>query len=70
LNERRKARNHVCPPGRGVVPLSSLYELIGRLVVRLAWWRFGRQIQIAGVVALAAAVAGGYLLSRREPPEG
>ena len=58
--------------------MSSVYELVGRLVVRLgwplvvrlAWWRFGRQIQIAGVVALAAAAAGGYLLSRREPPEG
>jgi hypothetical protein len=50
--------------------VSSLYELIGRLVVRLAWWRFGRQIKVAGVVALAIALAGGYLLSRREPPEG
>jgi hypothetical protein len=50
--------------------MSAVYELIGRLVVRLAWWRFGRQIQIAGVIALAAAVAGGYLLSRRQPPEG
>jgi len=70
LNERRKARNHLRPPGRGMVFVSSLYELIGRLIVRLAWRRFGRQIQIAGVVALAAAAAGGYLLSRREPPEG
>ena len=50
--------------------MSAVYELIGRLVVRLAWWRFGRQIQIAGAIALVAAVAGGYRLSRREPPEG
>jgi hypothetical protein len=50
--------------------MSVIYELIGRIVVRLAWWRFGRQIQIAGAVALAAAIAGGYLLSRRDPPEG
>lgn len=50
--------------------MSAVYELIWRLVVRLAWWRFGRQIQIAGAIALVAAVAGGYLLSRREPPEG
>lgn len=50
--------------------MSSLYELIGRAVVRLAWWRFGRQIQIAGIIAGAALVAGGYLLSRRDPPEG
>jgi hypothetical protein len=50
--------------------MSSVYEWIGRLIVRLLWWRFGRQIQIAGAVALVAAIAGGYLLSRREPPEG
>ena len=49
---------------------SSFYELIGRLVVRLAWWRFGRQIQIAAATGLLAAVAGAYLLSRRDPPEG
>ncbi len=50
--------------------MSAIYEFIGRLVVQLAWWRFGRQIQIAGAVALLAAAAGGYLLSRRDPPEG
>lgn len=49
---------------------SAIYELIGRVVVRLAWWRFGRQIQVAGLVALVAAAAAGYVLSRREPPEG
>ena len=50
--------------------MAAIYELIGRVVVRLAWWRFGRQIKLAGVVALGAVLAGGYLLSRREPPEG
>jgi hypothetical protein len=61
--------------------MSSIYELIGRLVVwhapligRLVVWyvrqRYGRQIKIAGGVGLAAALAGGYLLAKREPPEG
>lgn len=50
--------------------MSYIYELIGRAVVRLAWWRLGRQIQIAGIVVLFLAGAGGYLLSRRDPPEG
>jgi hypothetical protein len=50
--------------------VSTVYELIGRLVVRLAWLRFGRQIKIASGVALAAAAIGGYLLAKREPPEG
>jgi hypothetical protein len=50
--------------------MSLIYELIGRIVVRVAWWRFKRQIQVAGALAILAALAGGYLLSRREPPEG
>jgi hypothetical protein len=50
--------------------MSIVYERIGRFVVGLVWWRFKRQIQIAGGLAVLAAVAGGYLLSRREPPEG
>jgi hypothetical protein len=49
---------------------SSIYELIGRLVVWYARQRYERQIKIAGGVALAGALAGGYLLARREPPEG
>ena len=50
--------------------MSAIYELIGRTVVRLAWWRFGTQIKVAGALALAGVVAAGYLLSHREPPEG
>ena len=50
--------------------MAVVYELIGRTVVKAMWWRFGRQIQVAGVVALFAAGAAGYLLSRRDPPEG
>lgn len=50
--------------------MSRIYELIGRLVVRLAWLRFGRQIKLAGGVLAVLALAGGYLLARRQPPEG
>lgn len=50
--------------------MAYIYELIGRAVVRVVWWRFGRQIQIAGAVALLAAGLAGYLLSHRDPPEG
>lgn len=49
---------------------SAIYELIGRAVVRLVWWRYRKQIQLAGAAAVAGVVVGGYLLSRREPPEG
>ncbi len=50
--------------------MAAVYEYIGRTVVRVVWWRFGRQIQIAGVAALFLAGAAGYLLSRKSPPEG
>jgi hypothetical protein len=50
--------------------MSTIYELIGRIVVRLAWLRFGRQIKIAGGVFAVLVLAGGYLLAKREPPEG
>ncbi|MGI9020544.1 MAG: hypothetical protein ACR2G3_07535 [Solirubrobacterales bacterium] len=50
--------------------MSSLYELIGRTVVRLAWWRFGTQIKVAGALALVAIGAAGWLAATREPPEG
>jgi hypothetical protein len=50
--------------------MSAVYELIGRAVVRLAWWRFSKQIKIAGAVALAVLGVAGYLAAKREPPEG
>jgi hypothetical protein len=50
--------------------VSSIYELIGRAVVRFAWARYGRQITVAGAVFGAALLAGGYVLARRTPPEG
>ena len=49
---------------------SMIYELIGRIVVRFAWLRYGRQIKLAGAAVALGAVGGAYLLSRREPPEG
>ena len=50
--------------------MSSVYELIGRLVVRLAWARYGRQITIAGAVFGALLLAVGFAFAKRQPPEG
>jgi hypothetical protein len=50
--------------------VSYVYELIGRLVVRAAWFQFGHRIKVAGAVAAVVALAGGFLIARREPPEG
>lgn len=47
-----------------------IYEAIGRFIVRLAWWRYGRQLTIAGAVLGVAAVAGVAALAKRQPPEG
>jgi len=49
---------------------STIYELIGRLAVRGAWMRFGRQIKVTGIVVGVLGAVGGYLLAKREPPEG
>jgi hypothetical protein len=49
---------------------SALYELIGRMIVRLFWFRWAGQIKLAGGVFAVLAVVAGYLIARREPPEG
>jgi hypothetical protein len=48
----------------------SAYEIIGRLVVRIAWLRYSRELKIAGGVFAVLALAAGYLIASREPPEG
>ena len=48
---------------------STIYEVIGRLVVRLIWLRFCTQIKIAGGV-LAVTSWSPATLAKRQPPEG
>ena len=50
--------------------MSLVYELIGRLVVRTLWWRFQREVRIAGGMVAAMIVVAGFLAARRTPPEG
>jgi hypothetical protein len=50
--------------------VGSIYELIGRLVVRVAWMRYGRQIKMTAAGFAAVGLVAGYALSRRQPPEG
>ena len=50
--------------------MSVIYELIGRLVVRTLWWRFQRELRIAGGVFAALVLVAGFLAARRTPPEG
>lgn len=50
--------------------IDSIYTLIGRLVVRIAWMQYGRQIKLAAGAALALGAVAGFVFARRQPPEG
>ena len=50
--------------------MSSIYELIGRIVVAFVRRRFGRQIQLGAGIALAVGVLGAYLFASRSVQEG
>ena len=54
--------------------MKLFYEIIGRLVVTFVRRRFGRQIGVAGAVALATAIVGGavaaYLMASKDVEEG
>ena len=50
--------------------MSSVYEVIGRAIVRLTWMQYGRRIRIAGAVGLVAIGVAGWFAATREPPEG
>jgi hypothetical protein len=50
--------------------MSSIYELIGRIVVGFVRRRFGRQIQLGAGIALALGVLGAYLFASRSVQEG
>jgi hypothetical protein len=50
--------------------MSLIYQSIGRLVVFIVRRKFGRQLQVAGGVAVAAAVVAAYLLASKDVEEG
>ena len=50
--------------------MATIYELIGRLVVRSVRVRYRRQIRIAVGIGVAGVLAAAYLAATREPPEG
>ena len=50
--------------------MSAFYEGIGRLVVWFVMRRFGRQLRIAGAVAVVLVAIAGYLAASRDVDEG
>ena len=49
---------------------TAIYEKVGRFILHLVWLRFGNRLKLAGSVFALAVLAGGWLVARREPPEG
>jgi hypothetical protein len=47
-----------------------IYQAIGRLVVWVALKKFGRQLRIAGAVAIVLVAIAGYLAASRSVDEG
>ena len=47
-----------------------IYQAIGRLVVWVVLKRFGRQLRIAGVLAIVVVGIAGYLAASRSVDEG
>jgi hypothetical protein len=50
--------------------MSTVYEAIGRWMVRLWLVRFRRQLRIAAGVGIVAILLGGYLAAKRSVDEG
>jgi hypothetical protein len=50
--------------------MATIYQLIGRMVVRFVRVRYRRQIRVALGIGIAGVVAGAYLAATRQPPEG
>ena len=49
---------------------AAIYERVGRFILGLVWLRFGNRLKLAGGVFALALIGGGWLVARREPPEG
>jgi hypothetical protein len=49
---------------------NDIYEFVGRLVLWAIRTRYRTQIRVAAGAGIAAVLVGGYLVARRQPPEG
>jgi hypothetical protein len=50
--------------------MTKIYRLIGKFMLRYWLVRYRRPIQVAAGVATAIALAAGYAIATRRPPEG
>jgi len=50
--------------------MTTIYRLIGKFMLRYWLARYRRQIRVAAGMATAIAIAVGYAIATRQPPEG
>ena len=50
--------------------MTTIYQLIGRYMFRYWLVKYRRQIRITAGLATAVALAAGYAVASRQPPEG
>jgi hypothetical protein len=50
--------------------MTTIYRLIGKFMLRYWLVKYRRQVQVAAGVATAIALAAGYAIATRQPPEG
>jgi hypothetical protein len=50
--------------------MTTIYRLIGRFMLRYWLVRYRRELKIAAGLATAVALAAGYAIATRQPPEG
>ncbi len=50
--------------------MTTIYRLIGRFMVRYWLVKYRSQIRVVAGVATAVALAAGYAIATRQPPEG
>ena len=50
--------------------MTTIYQLIGRYMLRYWLVKYRRQIRIAAGLATVLALGAGYAIATRQPPEG
>jgi hypothetical protein len=50
--------------------MTTIYQAIGKLMLRYWLVKYRRQIRIGAGIATAVALAAGYAIATRQPPEG
>jgi hypothetical protein len=50
--------------------MTTIYQAIGKFMLRYWLVKYRRQIRVGAGIATAVALAAGYAIATRQPPEG